>query len=79
MRYPSEASMKCGRNSTTEKLGSYSKFSVTCSWRAKLHATIGVTVFLLDSLFPAGYGYEREQARGGLLHKAMQMPVQAEG
>src|SRR5206468_3363962 len=35
----------------------------------KLHATIRVTVFLLDSLFPAGYGYEREQARGGLLMK----------
>ena len=45
----------------------------------KLHATIRVTVFLLDSLFQAGYGYEREQARGGLLDEAMQIPIQAEG
>jgi hypothetical protein len=45
----------------------------------KLHATIEVAVFLLDSLFQAGYGYEREQARGGLLDKAMQIPMQAEG
>ena len=45
----------------------------------KLHVTIWVTVFLLDSLFPAGYGYEREQARGGLLDEAMQIPLQAEG
>ena len=45
----------------------------------KLHATIRVTVFLLDSLFPAGYGYEREQARGGVRDEAMQIPLQAEG
>ena len=38
-----------------------------------------VTVFLLDSLFQDGYGYERERARGGLLDEAMQIPVEAEG
>jgi hypothetical protein len=36
-------------------------------------------VFLLDSLFEAGYGYYIEQPRGGLLDQAMQIPVQAEG
>jgi hypothetical protein len=45
----------------------------------KLHATIEVAVFLLDSLFQAGYGYKREQARGGLRDEAMQIPVLAEG
>ena len=45
----------------------------------KLHATIWVTVFLLDSLLQAGYGYAREQAKGSLFDKAMQMPVHAEG
>jgi hypothetical protein len=33
-----------------------------------------VAVFLLDSLFQAGYGYSREQAKGSLLDKAMQCP-----
>jgi hypothetical protein len=37
-----------------------------------------VTIFLLDSLFQTGYGYSREQAKGSLLDKAMQMPAQAE-
>ena len=38
-----------------------------------------ITIFLLDSLFQAGYGYWREQAKGSLLEKAMQMPAHAEG
>ena len=42
-------------------------------------ATIWMPVFLLDSLFQAGYGYKREQARGGLRDEAMQIPVLAEG
>ena len=40
---------------------------------------MGVTIFLLDSLLQAGYGYSREQARSGLLNKAMKMPVHAGG
>ena len=46
---------------------------------SKLHATIWVAVFLLDSFFPAEYGYSREQAKGSLLDKAMRMPRQAAG
>jgi hypothetical protein len=38
-----------------------------------------MAIFLLDRLFQAGYGYAREQAKGSLLDKAMQMPVHAEG
>ena len=40
---------------------------------------IVVTILLLDSLFQAGYGYSREQAKGSLLDKARKMPVHAAG
>jgi len=37
--------------------------------------TICTIVFLLDSLFQAGYASHREQARGSVLDKAMKMSV----
>jgi hypothetical protein len=79
--------MDSGENPDFKLLGDGSQQKPVVMHSAKLRNSpnstlfnnIWVTVWLLDSLGGAGYVCKREQARRGLLDKAMQMPMQDVG